>query len=43
LLAEFSTNDPQAYAVALRLMIDAAADPGILGLSNHLLYVGRKR
>ena len=43
LLAEFSTNDPQAYAIALNLMIDAASDPSIHGLSNHLLYVGRKR
>jgi hypothetical protein len=43
LLAEFSTNDQEAYAIALNLMIDAASDPSIHGLSNHLLYVGRNR
>jgi SAM-dependent methyltransferase len=43
MLAEFSNNDPHAYAIALDLMFEAAADPGIHGLSNHLVYVGRKR
>ena len=43
LLAEFSTHSPQAYAIALDLMIDAASDPSLHGSSNHLLYVGRKR
>jgi ubiquinone/menaquinone biosynthesis C-methylase UbiE len=42
-LAELSTTDPDAYAVALNLMIEAAADPSIHGLSNHLIYVGRRR
>jgi len=41
-LADLSANDPDAYAVALNLMLDAASDPSIHGMSNHLLYVGRR-
>jgi ubiquinone/menaquinone biosynthesis C-methylase UbiE len=42
-LADLSATDPDAYAVALNAMIEAAADPSIHGLSNHLIYVGRRR
>ena len=42
-LADLSATDPDAYAVALNLMIEAASDPSIQGLSNHLIYVGRRR
>jgi len=41
-LADLSAKDPDAYAVALNLMLDAASDPSIHGMSNHLLYVGRR-
>ena len=42
-LADLSATDPDAYAIALSLMIEAASDPSIHGLSNHLIYVGRRR
>lgn len=42
-LADLSATDPDSYAVALTLMIEAASDPSIHGLSNHLIYVGRRR
>jgi S-adenosylmethionine-dependent methyltransferase len=41
-IAGLASTDPATYAIALKLMIDAASDPSIHGLSNHLLYVGRK-
>lgn len=42
-LAELATTDPAAHRAALDAIIRTASDPSILGLSNHLLYVGRKR
>ena len=42
-LAETRFSDPNAYAVALKLLIDTADDPGLLGLGGHLLYVGERR
>ncbi len=41
-IADLAGTDPAAYAAALAVMIEAASDPAIHGLSNHLLYVGRK-
>ncbi len=41
-LADLATNDPSAYQAALDAIIRVADDPSILGMSNHLLYVGRK-
>jgi SAM-dependent methyltransferase len=42
-LAEMSADDPQAHQVMLDIIMRTADDPGILGASDHLLYVGRKR
>lgn len=41
-IADLANTDPAAYAATLAVMIEAASDPSILGMSNHLLYVGRK-
>lgn len=41
-LAALATADPAAYRATLDAVLNTAADPSILGLSNHLLYVGRK-
>jgi hypothetical protein len=41
-LAEMSADDPQAHQVMLDLVVRTAGDPSILGVSDHLLYVGRK-
>ncbi|HEU0240805.1 MAG TPA: class I SAM-dependent methyltransferase [Micromonosporaceae bacterium] len=35
--------DPHAYDAAMRLLIDTAADPSLLGLAGHLLYVGERK
>ena len=35
--------DPGAYDAAMRLLIDTAADPSLLGLAGHLLYVGERK
>jgi hypothetical protein len=42
-LAQMRLSDPDAYAVAMELLIDTADDPGLLGLGGHLLYVGERR
>lgn len=42
-LAQARLSDPDAYAVALELLIDTAGDPGLLGLGGHLLYVGERQ
>jgi SAM-dependent methyltransferase len=42
-LAQTRLSDPDAYAAALKLLIDTADDPGLLGLGGHLLYVGERR
>ena len=41
-LAELISSAPAAGQAALDLIIGTAADPNILGLGNHLLYIGRK-
>ena len=41
-LAEMSTDVPGAYQVALDLILRTASDQSILGMSDHLLYVGKK-
>lgn len=41
-LYDLSRDDPAGYQAALNLAIQTASDPSILGLCNHLLYVGRK-
>lgn len=40
-LAELAAADPAAYAATLDAVIRTAGDPSILGMSNHLLYIGR--
>jgi SAM-dependent methyltransferase len=42
-LAEMSTDDPAAHRVMLDLVVRTADDASILGASDHLLYVGRKK
>jgi S-adenosylmethionine-dependent methyltransferase len=41
-IADLATSDPGAYQAALTILIQVASDPSILGLNNHLLYIGRK-
>jgi len=41
-LADLAAQDPPAYQAALALIVRTAADPSILGMSNHVLYIGRK-
>ncbi len=41
-LSELSTTDPTAYQAALAMIMQTAGDPSILGMANHLLYVGRR-
>ncbi len=41
-LAVLTTTDPETYRAALDALVRTAAEPSILGMSHHLLYVGRK-
>ena len=41
-LSELSMTDPAVYQAALDTIIQTAGDPSILGMPNHLLYVGRR-
>ncbi len=41
-LAELAVSNPDAHQAMLDVVIRTASDPSILGLSNHLLYIGRK-
>ncbi len=41
-LSELATTDPTAYQAALDVIIQTANDPSILGMANHLLYVGKQ-
>lgn len=41
-LAELAAHDPAGHEAALTALLAVAADPSILGLANHLLYVGRR-
>jgi ubiquinone/menaquinone biosynthesis C-methylase UbiE len=40
-VAELRERDEAAYEALLEIAAEAAGDPSILGLSGHLLYVGR--
>lgn len=39
-VAELRERDPAAYEALIELAYDAAGDPSILGISNHVLYAG---
>jgi ubiquinone/menaquinone biosynthesis C-methylase UbiE len=41
-MAALATSDPETYQAVLGALIRTAAEPSILGMSNHLLYVGQK-
>ena len=41
-LSELATSDPTLYQAALDVVMRTADDPSILGMANHLLYVGRR-
>ncbi len=41
-LAVCATSDPTAYQATLDVIIRLAGDPSILGLANHLLYIGHR-
>lgn len=41
-LSELAERNPVGYRAALDVIIRTASDPSILGMANHLLYVGRK-
>lgn len=40
--SELASSDPAAYQAAMDVVIQTAGDPSILGMANHLLYVGRR-
>jgi S-adenosylmethionine-dependent methyltransferase len=42
-LALLAKNHPVAHQNMLDIIIRTASDPGILGMANHLLYVGRRQ
>jgi ubiquinone/menaquinone biosynthesis C-methylase UbiE len=39
---ELEQNDPVTYQAALDVILKTADDPAILGMANHLLYIGKK-
>jgi SAM-dependent methyltransferase len=41
-LAALAVDDPGAYRRTLDVLVHVADDPSILGLANHLLYVGQR-
>lgn len=41
-LSELATSDPASYQAAMDFIMSTAGDPSILGMANHLLYVGRR-
>ena len=41
-LAELSISDPASYHATLDMIARTANDPSILGLANHLLFIGRR-
>jgi len=41
-LAALAKDDPAAHRATMDALVRVAGDPSILGLANHLLYVGRK-
>jgi SAM-dependent methyltransferase len=42
ILSELEQNDPATYQTALDMILITANDPAILGMANHLLYIGKK-
>ncbi len=42
-VAALATTDHAAYDATLGILTGAASDPSILGMANHLLFVGEKR
>ena len=41
-MAQLQQSDPVAYQHALDLIVHTAADPSILGMSAHLLYIANR-
>ncbi len=41
-VAAFATTNRAAYDAMLNILVEAASDPSILGMANHLLFVGEK-
>lgn len=41
-LADLSVSDPASYHATLDMIARTANDPAILGLANHLLFIGRR-
>lgn len=41
-LADMQATSPDMYERALDIIVQSASDPSILGMANHLLYIGRK-
>jgi len=41
-LAALACSDPDAHRATMDTLVRVAGDPSILGLANHLLYVGQK-
>ena len=41
-LSELAESDPIVYQTVLGVIIRTASDPSILGMADHLLYVGRR-
>ncbi len=41
-LAALAVEDPVAHRAALDALLRTAADPAILGMTNHLLYIARR-
>lgn len=41
-LADMEATDPTLHEQAIRLIVQTASDPSILGMASHLLYIGRK-
>ncbi len=41
-LAELARADPVTYEATLDTLLNVATEPSILGLANHLLYVGKR-
>ncbi len=41
-LAELAESDPESHEAVVRVILHTASDRSILGISNHLLYVGRR-
>ena len=40
-LMRIRESDPDLFQSAFEIILETAADPSILGLGNHLLFIGR--